>query len=334
MKNKKNPLLDIKNLNILYSTKNGEAKAVRDASICISKGEIVGIAGESGSGKSTLAYAAARLLDKSAKVTSGEITFESTNILKLSEIQMQSIRGAKIGMIFQNPASSFNPLYKIGNQIIEVLTCHVKITKKQAYEKAANMLKTAGLEDAEYIMKQYPHQLSGGMLQRAMIAMALMCEPKLLIADEPTTALDASVQAETLKLLKDINANTNMSVMLITHNLLAAAKICDRIAIMYGGRIVETGTKDEIFNSPSHPYTKGLIDCMPDINSQERYLKTMQGEPADIISVFKGCEFAPRCPECMKICAKHTPPVIETSENHFASCWMHYKAEVKISEQC
>lgn len=334
MKNKEEMLLDIKNLNISYNTKNGEAKALRDADISISQGEIVGIAGESGSGKSTLAYAAARLLDKSAKITGGEIIFEGRNILKLSETQMQSIRGAKIGMIFQNPASSFNPVYTIGNQIVEALTCHFKLPKKTAYEKAVKMLKTAGLEDSEYIMRKYPHQLSGGMLQRAMIAMSLMCEPKLLIADEPTTALDASVQAQILKLLKDINKNKKISIMLITHNLMAAAQICDRVAIMYGGRIVETGTKNEIFNLPAHPYTKGLIDCMPDINTQERYLKTLKGEPADIFHLSTGCEFARRCSECMKICTKLAPPDIKISESHFASCWMHYKAEVKISEQC
>ncbi|NMC57647.1 MAG: ABC transporter ATP-binding protein [Eubacteriaceae bacterium] len=334
MKNKEKALLDIKNLNISYRTKNGEAKAVRDASITISQGEIIGIAGESGSGKSTLANAAARLLDKSAKVISGEIVFEDTDILKLTEAQMQSIRGAKIGMIFQNPASSFNPVYTIGNQIIEALTCHIKLTRKQAHDKAVIMLKTAGLENAEYIMKQYPHQLSGGMLQRAMIAMALMCSPKLLIADEATTALDASVQAQILRLLKDISIQENISIMFITHNLLALKQICDKIAVMYGGRIVETGSTDEIFTAPAHPYTRGLIDCMPDIGSHERYLKTLQGEPADILRVFKGCEFAERCPECMKICIKQKPPKTQLSENHFASCWMHCKAEVKISEQC
>lgn len=329
MKNSENVLLDIKNLNISYITEKCEAKAVSDVSLIIKQGEILAIAGESGSGKSTLAYAAARLLDKSAKILSGEAIFDGENILNFSEKQMQNIRGAKIGMIFQNPLSSFNPVYKIGNQIIEALRCHEKISKKEADKIAVNMLKTAGLEDAEKIMRQYPHQLSGGMIQRAMTAMALICSPKLLIADEPTTALDAVVQEQILGLIKDINIKTNMSVMLITHNLIAAAQICERIAIMYAGRIVEAGTTDEIFASPAHPYTKGLIECIPDINSKEKYLKTLKGEQADIINLPRGCEYSARCAECMKICLKQKPPQINISPSHTASCWMYYKAEVK-----
>jgi oligopeptide transport system ATP-binding protein len=324
MEEKKTKLLEVKDLRVSFFTPAGEVKAVGGISYDLNDGEVMGIVGESGSGKSVEAYSIIGLLQSPGKVVGGSILFEGENVLEFSEQRMRNFRGNEVSMIFQNPMTCLNPVYTIGNQLIEALRCHnEEVTHKEAYDRAREMLELVGIHDSARRMKQYPHELSGGMRQRVMIAMGLICSPKLLIADEPTTALDVTIQAQILELMKDIRQKTGMAIIFITHNLGVVADICDKISVMYAGKIVEQGSVDEIFYNPSHPYTKGLLRSMPRVDAEQyERLIPIEGTPVDMLNPPEGCPFGPRCEHCMKVCLKHNPPNISISDGHTAACWL------------
>ncbi|MCI6028159.1 MAG: ABC transporter ATP-binding protein [Clostridiales bacterium] len=324
MEEKKTKLLEVKDLRVSFFTPAGEVKAVGGISYELNDGEVMGIVGESGSGKSVEAYSIIGLLQSPGKVVGGSILFEGENVLEFSEQRMRNFRGNEVSMIFQNPMTCLNPVYTIGNQLIEALRCHnEEVTHKEAYDRAREMLELVGIHDSARRMKQYPHELSGGMRQRVMIAMGLICSPKLLIADEPTTALDVTIQAQILELMKDIRQKTGMAIIFITHNLGVVADICDKISVMYAGKIVEQGSVDEIFYNPSHPYTKGLLRSMPRVDAEQyERLIPIEGTPVDMLNPPEGCPFGPRCEHCMKVCLKHNPPNISISDGHTAACWL------------
>jgi oligopeptide transport system ATP-binding protein len=319
-------LLDIKNLKLSFFTPVGEVKAVNDVSIMLNEGDVLGIVGESGSGKSVTAYSVMRLVAHPGRIIGGTIDFNGHRINDLSEKEMREIRGNEVSIIFQDPMTSLNPVYTIGNQIKEVILLHTNKTKKQAHERAIELLTLVGINEPERRLKQYPHELSGGMRQRVMIAIALACEPKLLIADEPTTALDVTIQAQILELMMELKDKIGMSIIMITHDLGIVASMCDRIAVMYGGKIVEYGPTDEIFYNTRHEYTKGLLRSIPKLTDKERKkLIPIEGTPVDLLNPPAGCPFAPRCDSCMKICIKQMPDFIEISEDHYSACWLAYK---------
>jgi len=324
-------LLEIKDLKVSFFTPAGEVKAVDGISYSMGYNEVMGIVGESGSGKSVESYAIMGLLQNPGKVVGGSIKFEGEDVLSYSPEQMRQFRGNKVSMIFQNPMTCLNPVYTIGNQLVEALTVHDKTIKKEvAWERAKEMLSLVGINNPEKRMNQYPHEFSGGMRQRAMIAMALICDPKLLIADEPTTALDVTIQAQILRLMKDLQKRVNTSIIFITHNLGVVAEICDRVSVMYGGRIVEQGTVDDIFYRPKHPYTKGLLASMPRLDDeQKKKLIPIEGTPIDLLNPPSGCNFGPRCPNCMKICTKMKPEFTDLGKGHISACWLHQKKEAK-----
>ena len=319
-------LLEVKDLKVSFFTPAGEVKAVDGISYSLGYNEVMGIVGESGSGKSVEAYSIIGLLQSPGKVVGGTIEFEGENLLDYDEEKMRQFRGNKASMIFQNPMTCLNPVYTIGDQLMEALTCHDKtISKTQARARAIQMLELVGINNAVKRVDQYPHEFSGGMRQRAMIAMALICEPKLLIADEPTTALDVTIQAQILELMKDLQKKENTSIIFITHNLGVVAEICDRVSVMYAGRIVEQGLVQDIFYRPQHPYTKGLIASTPrlDKEDQER-LVPIEGTPIDLLNPPSGCNFGPRCKNCMKICLREKPPYAQVGEGHISACWLHF----------
>lgn len=324
-------LLEIKDLKVSFFTPAGEVKAVNGISYSMGYNEVMGIVGESGSGKSVEAYAIMGLLQNPGKVVGGSIKFEGEDVLSYTPEQMRQFRGNKVSMIFQNPMTCLNPVYTIGNQLVEALTVHDKTIKKEfAWERAKEMLSLVGINNPEKRMNQYPHEFSGGMRQRAMIAMALICDPKLLIADEPTTALDVTIQAQILRLMKDLQERVNTSIIFITHNLGVVAEICDRVSVMYGGHIVEQGTVDDIFYRPKHPYTKGLLASMPRLDDeQKKKLIPIEGTPIDLLNPPSGCNFGPRCPNCMKICTKMKPEFTDLGKGHISACWLHQKEEAK-----
>ena len=319
-------LLEVKDLKVSFFTPAGEVKAVDGISYSLGYNEVMGIVGESGSGKSVEAYSIIGLLQSPGRVTGGSILFEGENVLGYDAEKMRQFRGNKASMIFQNPMTCLNPVYTIGDQLMEALTCHDKtISKTQARARAIQMLELVGINNAVKRVDQYPHEFSGGMRQRAMIAMALICEPKLLIADEPTTALDVTIQAQILELMKDLQKKENTSIIFITHNLGVVAEICDRVSVMYAGRIVEQGLVQDIFYRPQHPYTKGLIASTPrlDEEDQER-LVPIEGTPIDLLNPPSGCNFGPRCKNCMKICLREKPPYAQVGEGHISACWLHF----------
>jgi oligopeptide transport system ATP-binding protein len=319
-------LLEVKDLKVSFFTPAGEVKAVDGISYSLGYNEVMGIVGESGSGKSVEAYSIIGLLQSPGRVTGGSILFEGENVLEYDAEKMRQFRGNKASMIFQNPMTCLNPVYTIGDQLMEALTCHDKtISKTQARARAIQMLELVGINNAVKRVDQYPHEFSGGMRQRAMIAMALICEPKLLIADEPTTALDVTIQAQILELMKDLQKKENTSIIFITHNLGVVAEICDRVSVMYAGRIVEQGLVQDIFYRPQHPYTKGLIASTPrlDEEDQER-LVPIEGTPIDLLNPPSGCNFGPRCKNCMKICLREKPPYAQVGEGHISACWLHF----------
>lgn len=319
-------LLELKNNSVSFFTPVGEVKAVNDVSIVLEDGEVLGIVGESGSGKSVTAYSIVKLIPDPGKVVNGNISFNNTDISNLSDKEMRLLRGNEISMIFQDPMTSLNPLYTIGNQICEVILLHTNKTRSEAKEHAVKLLTEVGINEPSRRMKQYPYELSGGMRQRVMIAIALACEPKLLIADEPTTALDVTIQAQILELMTDLQKQYGMSIILITHDLGVVASTCEKIAVMYAGKIVEYGTVREIFYNPAHEYTKGLLNSVPILDSKEsKRLIPIPGVPVDMLNLPKGCSFAARCESCMKICLKETPPTINVSDTHYSSCWLLYK---------
>ncbi|NLB89200.1 MAG: ABC transporter ATP-binding protein [Syntrophomonadaceae bacterium] len=317
-------ILEINNLNTSFFTHVGEVKAVSGVSFSLEAGETLGIVGESGSGKSVTSLSIMRLLPPTGKVIKGSIIFKGTNLLDLNEKEMQKIRGNEISMIFQDPMTSLNPVYTIGNQLMEPLIRHLGISKKEARERVIEMLNLVGIPSPEKRFNQYPHEFSGGMRQRVMIAMALICEPKLLIADEPTTALDVTIQAQILELMRDLREKIKSSIILITHDLGVVAEVCSRVVVMYGGQLVETGTTHDIFYNPKHPYTWGLLKSIPDINAggQKSRLIPIEGQPPDLLNPPVGCPFYPRCEYAMKICKEKRPVQTKISEVHQASCWL------------
>ena len=323
--NRKN-LLEVKDLKVAFFTPAGEVKAVDGISYNLGYNEVMGIVGESGSGKSVEAYSIIGLLQKPGKVVGGSITFDGQDLLSYDEEQMRNVRGKDISMIFQNPMTCLNPVYTIGNQLMEALQCHDdKITKEEAWKRAVHMLELVGINNAEKRMTQYPHEHSGGMRQRAMIAMALISEPKLLIADEPTTALDVTIQAQILDVMKDIQKRVNTSIIFITHNLGVVAEVCDKVSVMYAGKIVEQGDVNDIFYDPQHPYTKALLASMPrlDEDGHERLIP-IEGTPIDLLDPPQGCNFGPRCKECRKICLTKKPPYADLGNGHISACWLHF----------
>lgn len=332
MENKK--ILEVKDLRVSFFTPAGEVKAVNGISYDLEYGEVMGIVGESGSGKSVEAYSIMGLLQSPGKVVGGSITFDGENILTYDDKQMRDFRGNKAGMIFQNPMTCLNPVYTVGNQLIEALLCHKQISREEAGKRAMEMLELVGINNVEKRMKQYPHEFSGGMRQRVMIAMGLICHPKLLIADEPTTALDVTIQAQILELMQSLREKIEMSIIFITHNLGVVAEICDKVSVMYGGRIVEQAPVDDIFYNPGHPYTKGLLRSMPrvDAESYERLIP-IEGSPVDLLNSPAGCPFASRCEHCMKICLKEMPAYVQLGEKHIAACWLHAKSGKKEAGQ-
>jgi oligopeptide transport system ATP-binding protein len=324
-------ILQVKDLNISFHTFAGEVKAIRGISFDLFKGETLAIVGESGSGKSVTTKSIMRLLpEHNSKIKSGEILFNNTDLTKLSDKQMQKIRGHDISMIFQDPMTSLNPTMKIGNQIMEPLIKHQKMSKSAAKERAVELLKLVGIPKAELRVDQYPHQFSGGMRQRVVIAIALACNPQILIADEPTTALDVTIQAQILELMKDLQKKIDTSIIFITHDLGVVANVADRVAVMYGGKIVEIGTADEIFYNPKHPYTWGLISSMPDLETNDEELYSIPGTPPDLLAPPKGDAFAPRNPYAMKIDLEQEPPFFKVSETHYAATWLLHPDAPKV----
>lgn len=326
-------LLEIKDEKLSFFTPAGEVKALNGVSFSMNEGEVLGIVGESGSGKSVTAYSIMGLTAYPGKLIGGTIYFNGHQIEKMSEKEMRKIRGNEVSIIFQDPMTSLNPVYTIGNQITEVIRLHTGKSKKEAYDRAKELLELVGINEPTKRLKQYPHELSGGMRQRVMIAIALACEPKLLIADEPTTALDVTIQAQILELMQELRQKLGMSIIMITHDLGVVASICERIAVMYAGHIVEYGTADEIFYEPKHEYTKGLINSIPKLSAQEiERLVPIEGQPVDLLNPPAGCPFAPRCANCMKICLREMPPKTELSDTHYSHCWLLQKEEFEKGE--
>ncbi|WP_028782055.1 ABC transporter ATP-binding protein [Thalassobacillus devorans] len=316
-------LLQVNNLSVSFDTYGGEVQAVRGVSFDVHKGETLAIVGESGSGKSVTTKALMRLIPQPpGRIKEGEILFEDKDLAKLSEKQMEKIRGKDISMIFQDPMTSLNPTMKIGNQIMEGLIKHQKMGRAQAKKRAIELMELVGLPDAANRVDQYPHQFSGGQRQRVVVAIALACNPKLLIADEPTTALDVTIQAQILELMKDIQKKTDSSIIFITHDLGVVANVADRVAVMYAGKIVEIGTVDEIFYNPKHPYTWGLLGSMPSLDSADEDLYAIPGTPPDLIAPPKGDAFAARNDYAMKIDFEQQPPMFKVSDTHYAATWL------------
>jgi oligopeptide transport system ATP-binding protein len=317
--------LKIENLHVSFKTHDdGEIKAVRGVSFELKKGETLAIVGESGSGKSVTAKSLMRLLPKqNSMIKDGQILYEEKDLLKYNDKQMQKIRGSEISMIFQDPMTSLNPTMKIGKQIMEGLRKHQGLGKKEVFKRATELLKLVGIPNEEERMSDFPHQFSGGMRQRVAIAMALACNPNVLIADEPTTALDVTIQAQILDLMKNLQKKIGTSIIIITHDLGVVASMAQRVAVMYAGEIVETGIVDEIFYNPKHPYTRGLLLSMPKLNSnRSTKLIPIPGTPPDLAQLAEGCPFAARCPYVMKVCHNFSPSRTQVSETHTVSCWL------------
>ena len=315
-------VLEVKNLKTYFRTDEGTAKAVDGISFFLNKGETLGIVGESGCGKSVTALSILKLLPKGINCeVNGEILFNNKNLVSLDEKEMRKIRGNRISMIFQEPMTSLNPAYTCGNQVAEVLKIHKNLTGREAEQYTIELFKKSGIAYPEQRVKEYPHQLSGGMRQRVMIAIALACSPDILIADEPTTALDVTVQAQILDLIKDIQKENNMSVILITHDLGVVSDICSRIVVMYASKIVEEGTVSEIFNNPKHPYTTGLLNSIPKPGIKSARLSSIPGNVPSSVDYPAGCRFSSRCSMADEKCSASEPPEIKISETHYASCF-------------
>ena len=318
-----NYLVDIQHERLSFFTPAGEVKALNDVSIHLKEGEVLGIVGESGSGKSVTAYSLMGLTAYPGKLIGGELHFNGHEVEKMTEKDFSKMRGKEVSIIFQDPLTSLNPVYTIGNQIMEVIRLHTDADKKKAYARAVELLSLVGINEPEKRMKQYPHELSGGMRQRVMIAMALACEPKLLIADEPTTALDVTIQAQILELMEDIRAKKNTGILMITHDLGVVAEMCSRVVVMYAGRIVEEAPVQELFADPKHPYTQGLIGSVPKLGSGVESLPSIPGSVPDLSVMPKGCKFAPRCKYAMDICHQQEPELADINEAGTRKCRCH-----------
>ncbi len=316
------PLLEITNLKTSFRQSGKKLTIVDGVSIVLDAGETLGVVGESGCGKSVTSLSVMRLLGKNVDVE-GNIRFHDTELLSLSEREMQKIRGNKIAMIFQEPMTSLNPLHTIGKQLTEPLKNHLKLSRGEAKEKALSLLKEVGIPRAAEIYEEYPHQLSGGMRQRVMIAMAIACSPQVLIADEPTTALDVTIQAQILELMKKVKRQHGTAILLITHDLGVVAEMCDRVIVMYAGQIVEQSDVKGLFREPKHPYTIGLMQSIPEINSDQERLESIPGTVPLIHEMPSGCRFAPRCSKVMDICLKQPPELLTVSESHKCRCWLY-----------
>lgn len=322
-------LLTVNNLSTKFKTERGIAHAVRYVNFSIDVGEIMGLVGESGSGKSVTARSVMGLIDKKRGEVTGEVLLENDDLLLKKPKEMQKIRGNSVSMIFQDPMSSLNPLFTVGDQIAEVYRYHKNMNKKSAKEATIELMRQIGIPAPEKRYSQYPHEFSGGMLQRIMIAIALACNPKLLIADEPTTALDVTIQAQILRLLKSLQSKFDMGILMITHDLGVVAEVCDRVSVMYAGKIVESGTVEKIFDKPLHPYTLGLIASIPKLGSKAKMLNPIEGSPPDLHGELKGCPFAERCQYKTDVCLEEAPELRVLEDNHIVSC---HHAEM-ISEE-
>ena len=320
-------LLQVKDLHTSFFTDSGEVKAVNGVSFNLEAGKTLGIVGDSGSGKSVTAYSIMQILADTGKIVSGEVLYKGEDITKWNKKQMQGFRGKKCSIIFQDPMTSLNPVFTIGNQLMEAILLHTDRNKEQARERAIEMLTLVGVNEPEKRLKQYPHELSGGMRQRVMIAMALACEPDILIADEPTTALDVTIQAQILELMQELQKKMGMAIIMVTHDLGVIADMCDEIIVMYGGRVCERGTADAIFYDPRHEYTKGLLRSIPSVSRMKERLVPIGGTPINLLNMPKGCAFCARCDKAMKICLDTVPEELRVGETHLASCWMNVKAQ-------
>ena len=318
-------LLEVKDLRTSFFTPAGEVKAVNGVSFNLDRRKVLGIVGESGSGKSVTAYSIMQILERTGKIVSGSIKFDGQELVDAGEKVMKTIRGNRISIIFQDPMTSLNPTYTIGHQLMEAILLHTNRNRQQAKERAVEMLRLVNINEPEKRIAQYPFEFSGGMRQRIMIAMALACEPDILIADEPTTALDVTIQAQILELMKSLQEELGMAIIMITHDLGVVAQLCDEVIVMYAGSICEQGTADEIFYNPRHEYTKGLLRSIPTAGTAGTRLKPISGTPIDLLNMPKGCPFAPRCDNAMKICLSERCERMQINGDHQAACWMNVK---------
>ena len=319
-------LLEVTDLHTSFFTPAGEVRAVNGVSFTLERGKVLGIVGESGSGKSVTAYSIMQILASTGRIVSGSIKLDGQELVGAGEKVMKTVRGNKISIIFQDPMTSLNPTYTIGHQLMEAITLHTDRNRKQAWERAVEMLRLVNVNEPEKRMKQYPFEFSGGMRQRVMIAMALACEPDILIADEPTTALDVTIQAQILELMKSLQEELGMAIIMITHDLGVVAQMCDEVIVLYAGSICEQGSAEEIFYNPRHEYNKGLMRSIPTADTAGTKLQPISGTPIDLLNMPQGCPFAPRCDNAMKICLRQRCEQMRINENHLAACWMNVKA--------
>ena len=323
-------MLEVRGLRTSFFTDAGEVKAVDGVSFNLDHGKVLGIVGESGSGKSVTAYSIMQILAPTGKIVGGSVKFDGTELVGADEKTLRTVRGNKISIIFQDPMTSLNPVYTIGNQLREAIRLHTDRNVEQAQARAIEMLQLVGINEPEKRLKQYPYELSGGMRQRVMIAMALACEPDILIADEPTTALDVTIQAQILELMQDLQKKMGMAIIMITHDLGVIASMCDEVIVMYAGSVCERGTADNIFYRPRHEYTKGLIRSIPNIDLDDKIrLVPIEGTPIDLLKMPPGCPFAPRCERAMKMCLEDRAPEVWVGKDHLAACWMVFKNGMK-----
>ena len=325
-------ILSVKDLRTSFTTDNGEVMAVNGISFNLDKGKILGIVGESGSGKSVTAYSIMRILESNGGIKGGHVFYKGDDITKFSEKQMREFRGKCCSIIFQDPMTSLNPVFTVGNQLKEAIELHTDRKGKAAEERAVEMLTLVGVNEPEKRVKQYPYELSGGMRQRVMIAMALACEPDILIADEPTTALDVTIQAQILELMQDLQKKLGMAIIIVTHDLGVIADMCDEIIVMYGGRVCERGTAEDIFYRPHHEYTKGLLRSIPNVDKIGEKLIPIPGTPINLLNMPKGCAFCPRCENAMKICIEEVPQEMQMPDGHYASCWLNVKEAMEAKQ--